>query len=115
MPIVDIDVDPEVCRMEGLLSWAREELAALQALLPAAMDAQWSPSRVPSPRDDTEERSKGLASDPTAEIALDGRRLAVRDTVIRSQNAIRKTIVVLRGVRLAMEKALDEWEGESAT
>lgn len=112
MPVVDIDLDVEALRMEGLLDWAQRELDELRALLPAAIDAQWLPGRVPLPREDTDERSTGRPSDPTAETALDERRLSVREQVIRSEHLIRKTLVVLRGVRLALEKALDAWEGE---
>lgn len=108
---VDLDIDPEAARIEGLLDWARRESEALRANLPAAIDVMYSASPRPRSREDTAERAKNQTSDPTSTIALDEPRLALREQVIRSERAIRNAVIVLRGVRLGLEHALAAWEG----
>lgn len=108
---VDLDLDPEQLRLDGLVQWARREADALGALLPAALDAQWQAAPNPRPREDTTERSKGVTSDPTSANALDERRWALRLQIVRSERMLREAIVALRGVRRGLEMRFDEWEG----
>jgi hypothetical protein len=98
--------------LERLLRTVRAECDSLEATLPAAYAAQWLPSPVPRPREDTAERAKGGHGDPTPSIALDDRRLAVREQLHRSEAVVRDAVVAVRGVRRGLEMRLVEWEGE---
>lgn len=105
------DLPPEV----GLtIKLCREEAEALMELLPAATSRQWTASPVPRPRWDTTERATGQHSDPVADTVADPRRLALRDTVQRSEKAIRDAAIALRAARRAMERALARYDGEAA-
>lgn len=106
------DLNPEQT-IETFTRIIEEEAAALAVLLPDAVERQWTTSPVPRPRD---EESRGVVgaehSDPTADVALDPRRMAVRETVLRSRLALRDAAVALRGVRVAMERNLRWYDGE---
>ncbi|PPG35014.1 hypothetical protein C5E10_05270 [Pseudoclavibacter sp. RFBG4] len=67
----------------GALQTSAHSLPGLVRQLEQARDAQWRRSSVPSPRDDTTEPSQGVRSDPTADTALDPRRLRLRAAVLR--------------------------------
>lgn len=100
-------------RVESLVQIVRQETEALLAVLPEALARQWSSSPVPKPREDTSQRSSGdRPSDPTADTVLDARRLAVRDTVLESERAIRDAAIRLRAARKAVERAVDRFDGE---
>lgn len=106
-------LDPETTDIAEYVRLIEEEAARLIESLPSALERQWTTSPVPRPREEEERRSIGdLPSDPTADVALDPRRLAVRDTVLRSRFALRDAAVALRGVRLAMERNLAWYDGE---
>lgn len=109
---VDLDLDPDEARLHNLTAWARREADLLDAVIPAVSDAQWSPAPIDRPRIDTAERIKGLASDPTATVALDSARLDLRAQVVRSERVLRDAIVALRGVRRGLERALAPWSRE---
>lgn len=100
--------------LERLVEIIRQETEALAALLPGAVSRQWTASPVPKPREDTAERSSGDRSDPTGDTALDGRRLAVRESVKRAEALLRESAVRTRGVRLFMERSVSEYDGENA-
>ena len=89
-----------------------EEVQRLKEAMPAAAERQWTTSPVPRARDEETRGAVGdRHSDPTADVAIDPRRLAVRDSVLRSRLALREAAVTLRGVRLAMERSLDWYDG----
>lgn len=90
-----------------------EEVETLEALLPQALAVQWSPSPIPRPRDDTTERASGGHGDPTLAVVVDDRRLALREQITRSREVLADGTARVRGVRLALSRALLEWEGES--
>lgn len=108
--------DAEPDRMVELYArLLREEIDALLAAAPAAFERQWDRSPAPRPREDTNERSKGsLPADPTADTALDPRRLALRATVHQLTEALRSAAVTARGARLALENAVQRFDGTSA-
>lgn len=109
---VDLYADPDQLRMDGLIRWVRAECDALEAILPAAVDAQWQRPPVRKASDDTTERSKGGHSDPTSAIALDDVRSQLRSQVLNSEHVLRTAIVALRGVRRGLERRLEAWEGD---
>lgn len=99
--------------IDALALIIRQESDALLATLPEATARQWSSSPVPKPREDTPQRASGdRPADPTGDIVLDARRLAVRDTVVRSERALLHAARTLRGVRLSMESAVARFDGE---
>ena len=102
-------VDPGMYRLAQLIEQETEEL---MSALPAALARQWTASPVPKPREDTTQRASGGKSDPTSDIVMDQRRLAVRETVIRSEVVLRDALIALRGTRLAMVRAVARYDGE---
>lgn len=105
-PLEDFD-------LEVLVRLVREEVEALTEALPAALARQWEASPVPRPREDTTERATGeRPSDPTASTALDPRRIAVRETVLRAEEALRGAAVTVRGVRRGLEIAVARFDGD---
>lgn len=89
-----------------------EEAAALLNILPRAAARQWQPSPVPRPRDFSQ-RASDTHSDPTANTALDPRRLEVRRVIFNSRQALYDAAIALRGSRLAMERAINWYDGEN--
>lgn len=99
--------------LDLLVRLLEEEIAALRAALAEATDRQWTPSAVPKPRVDTTERSKGGGpADPTADTALDGRRLGVREAVLAATPVVREAAIAVMGSRIALERATDRFDGE---
>lgn len=89
-----------------------EESLRLSLLLNTAEEIQWEASPIPKPREDTTQRASGGHGDPTQDIVLDGRRLAVRAAVIRSERILSLYLAELRGARLNLEQAVTAWNGE---
>lgn len=97
-------------RLYALLTDAEEALSTLSDALFEASDAQWETPPVAKPADDTSERSKGAApSDPTQRIALDGRRLALRASVVEAERGLERMAVVLRELTSRVESRLTAW------
>lgn len=92
----------------------RDEAAHVLDLYADTFDRQWEKSLVPRPRDTEGRKATAERPDPTADAALDPRRMILRTTVLNSQDALRDAAVTLRGVRRALEKALDRFDGASA-
>lgn len=105
-------IDPADADLEALAALVVEESRRLAGMLPDALASQWSASPIPKPRDDTTERSKGAPSDPTAAVALDGRRLRLRAQVIESERVLRDAAIAVVGVRRGLERTLGAWHGE---
>lgn len=96
---------------ETVRSTAREALLLAQSLNTAA-DIQWEPSPVPKPREDTSQRASGGHGDPTGDIVLDARRLALRDAVSDAERVLAHYAAELRRARVNVEDAVARWNGE---
>lgn len=99
-----------------LAEQARQMRAACDDLieyLKEAADVQWQPSPIPRPRDDTSERALGEHSDPTADVATDPRRQAVRAVFLDGTLALIRARIAASAVRRHLEVALDEWAGRA--
>ncbi|KUM41178.1 DUF7169 domain-containing protein [Arthrobacter sp. EPSL27] len=89
-----------------------EESLRLALALGVADEVQWERSPVPQPREDTTQRASGGHGDPTGDIVLDPRRLAVRDAVSAAEEALARYAVELRQARVNVEAAVARWNGE---
>ena len=103
----------------------KEIEALLRASLPPALARQWEGSPVPKPREDTAERSSGgRPANPTADVVLDGRRLAVRDAVTNAEGDLRRVVFMktrlarlledLRQDRRDLDRAVARFDGEES-
>jgi hypothetical protein len=90
-----------------------ETLPTLLDELAAAQSIQWEPAPVPSPRDDTSERSKGGRSDPTARAVFDERRLRVRAAVVAAERVLETALHDARDSLAGLRSAVAEWEGDT--
>lgn len=113
MPVRALDADRDRVRLGALVDEIRRELNALNRVLPAAVDAQWSAAPVARPRSDTAERSKSRHSEPTADIALDADRLSLRKQVVGCAQLLHTVSAALRDARAGVEDALKPWHGEA--
>ncbi|UDL14647.1 hypothetical protein SEA_KEALII_41 [Arthrobacter phage KeAlii] len=96
---------------ETVKATAAESLKIVR-LLDAAAEIQWEASPVPKPREDTTQRAKGGHGDPTGDIVLDPRRLAVREAVVTAEGEILAHLETLRAARVRLEAAIEAWNGE---
>lgn len=112
MTPADLDTDRDAVRLGDLVDRLRTELDALAAVLPAAIDAQWTAAPVARPREDTAERVKHSRNEPTAAVAMDADRLRLRDQVVRSGHALIIGARALRSARQGVMQALAPWHGE---
>lgn len=108
---VNLDLDPEAVQLDNLADQVRQEAEALHTILSMALDVQWTATPTVQASDDTADRVKHRAIDPTGEIACDLDRLALRDQILQSQHVLRDAVVALRGVRRGLERALRPWQG----
>lgn len=90
-----------------------DESLRLMLALQTADEIQWERSPVPTPREDTTQRASGGHGDPTGDIVLDPRRMAVREAVNRAETALQHYAIALRDARLEVEQAVARWNGES--
>ncbi|URQ05031.1 hypothetical protein SEA_ITER_43 [Arthrobacter phage Iter] len=90
---------------------AREALLLIQSLTTAA-EIQWEPSPVPKPREDTSQRASGGHGDPTGDIVLDARRLALRDAVSDAEAVLSRYVAELIAARVNVDHAVARWNGE---
>lgn len=90
-----------------LLREGAETFLRLVRTLGQAEAIQWDAAPVPRPQGDAR-RAIGGHGDPTADTALDGRRLAVRDAIRQARRAIRDLLAALR----YLEQALDRYYGD---
>lgn len=89
-----------------------EEALRLAVALNAAEHIQWERSPVPAPRDDTTQRATGGHGDPTGDIVLDPRRMALREAVRDAERLLTENARALRRARLNLLDAVDRWNGE---
>ncbi|UIW13526.1 hypothetical protein PQD80_gp42 [Arthrobacter phage Lizalica] len=90
---------------------ARDALRLAQSIA-TAQEIQWEPSPVPKPREDTSQRASGGHGDPTGDIVLDARRLAVREAVVAAEQALARAAEDLRQARVNVDRAVARWNGE---
>ena len=85
----------------------------LSALLVEASAIEYSAAPAPKPRHPDESGSKAIGGhgDPTPDIALDARRLDVRERAMRARRHLREHEAILREDLDALTRALDAWEG----
>lgn len=112
MKPADLDLDRDVIRMGDLVDTLRREIDALESLLPAAIDAQWTKAPFARPREDSAERMKNRRVDPTCDIALDADRLYLRARVVRCAHVLAGGIGAVRRVREDIDQAMTPWRGE---
>lgn len=96
---------------ENVRNTAAEALR-LGLALGVADDVQWEPSPVPKPREDTTQRASGGHGDPTGDIVLDARRLAVREAATAAESVLTRYAAELRLARVNVEEAVARWNGE---
>lgn len=90
---------------------AREALLLIQSLNSAA-EIQWEASHTPKPREDTSQRASGGHGDPTGDIVLDARRLALRDAVTDAETVLLRYAAELMAARVNVDRAVARWNGE---
>lgn len=99
--------------LDAIVTGITEDLAALLEALPAAQARQWDKSPVPRLYDSEERRSVGSApTDPTADVVLDARRLAVREAVMEASRALVSAQDHLHRTRRKLERAVAWFDGE---
>lgn len=83
--------------------------------LEVAEAVQWTPCPRPRPEDRPAGRPHGARpSDPTAEVALDEARLALRRVVRDGEQALAEAVTRLTSTARRLELALDAWYGVPA-
>lgn len=98
-------------RIVRLAAVAIEEAEALLAVLPTALAVRYDRSLASRGERDTVRRPTGGHSDPTADTATDPHRLHLSTVLTRSEPHLTDAVVRLRGVRRALERAMDHWAG----
>lgn len=83
----------------------------VRQLLNDVGESQWRAGQSPVPREDTTERSKGLTSDPTPNIVVDARRLALRAAVIEAEQALEAAGRTLQAAEHHLTTSLQRWQG----
>lgn len=91
---------------------AAGEVVKLAALLIDARELQWSAAPVPKPRDDTDRKATGGHGDPTADTALDDRRLALRRACRDAEEELQRLAAAAEQARAALSDSLEHWKGE---
>lgn len=107
-----IGADPADADLLRLAEMARAEAEALAELLPAALEYQWRRPASGRADTDTSERASGVYSDPTPDVALDGRRLRLRAQVLQSERILRETVIRARGIRRGLERAIEAYDAK---
>jgi hypothetical protein len=90
-----------------------DEALRLMLALNTADEIQWERSPIPQPREDTTQRASGGHGDPTGDIVLDPRRLAVREAVTHAEETLLMFATALRHARENVEQAVARWNGEN--
>jgi hypothetical protein len=89
-------------------------LLKLAELAADAEFVQWERSYAPTARDDTTERGKGGHGDPTADVALDERRLGVRVAYDRALDVLTSAEHNARTAQANLTRSLASWHNEPA-
>lgn len=96
-----------------LLEILTREIEALKAAYDAAEPRQWEASPVPKQGGEAARSSASTVANPTADIALDPRRLALRDTTTKATAAVRDAVVRVVASRKALERAVVRFDGDA--
>lgn len=89
-----------------------EEIGWMLGVLDPARIAQWQKSPAPAlPDIDTTERAKGEHGDTVPTIVADGKRLALRASVVASERELCAALDSLRAQRERLSRTFDRWEG----
>jgi hypothetical protein len=81
---------------------------------PHVQAAQFQAGDTPTPRLDTTERSSGMVNDPTATIAYDGRRLALRAAVVAAERELQAADKTMSAAIRHLQDALNRSQGGAA-
>jgi len=87
------------------------ETMNLTRVIDAAEEIQWEASPVPKPREDTTQRASGGHGDPTGDIVLDPRRLAVREALAEAEAVVRDLSVRVAELQANVGGTVDAWNG----
>jgi hypothetical protein len=87
------------------------ETMNLTRAIDAAEEIQWEASPVPKPREDTTQRASGGHGDPTGDIVLDPRRLAVREALAEAESVVRDLSVRVAELQAKVGGTVDAWNG----
>jgi hypothetical protein len=90
----------------------RKDALELSKILTAAKDVQWDPSPVTQAVDTVKVNRGGPPADAVSAVALDERRLAVREAVRAADAALRHVRASLTLHYTRVLRALEEWQGE---
>lgn len=97
--------------LDAIIQTIETETGLITDLLPDGEEHQWS--AAPRRRSASALRATaGSVPDPTADIALDDRRLALREATTRARErlgSVWRLAVELRGARRALEQALKDY------
>jgi hypothetical protein len=86
------------------------EVEALRAVLPVALAVRYEPAPI-ARLFESERGSRSGVPDPTADVALDERRLALSEQLTKSVGLLNAALVNVIGVRRGIERTLNAWEG----
>ena len=94
----------------------RKDALELGKILTAAQSVQWDASPVTSAFESVQGRSAegGHAPDVVSSVALDERRLAVREAVRGAEGALTHIRASLAMHYTRVTRALEQWEGEDS-
>lgn len=91
-----------------------EEAVFLARSAAEAEEIQWTAAPIPKPREDTTQRAKGGHGDPTLDIVLDERRLAVRLRYEEARVVLQELTSQAADARRNLDAAIASWNGETA-
>lgn len=98
--------------MNELLKELADNMTKAQALLADAEDVQWESPPNPISQDEVGIRGTGgIPADTTSSIAMDLRRLRLREQVVATQRAIKAAAVEIEKQTYLINKALEAWQG----
>lgn len=98
--------------MIGILQEIHDLLSETESLLLEGQDDQWDAPPYATSRDDTTERgSGGSPVNPTASIALDGRRLRLRAAVVKAERELTAVHTALGRQKYDLTRAIAGWKG----
>lgn len=84
----------------------------LSFLVSSAEELQWERAPKVKPRDDVDRKAAGGHGDPTGDIALDPRRLELRQAVEDAALALDGATLAARTAHASLSAALESYHGE---
>ena len=101
----------DIAKMRKSIEHLRAELEILERDFERAVEVQWQRSILVQ-AEDVGIAQKGAISDPTAAIALDERRLDVRDAVQGAEAACQHLLRSVRAASAKLRRATAKWYGD---